>query len=142
VDWTPIAALPPSLKDGRQVLLWHADYGADVGTWNADDSAWDDHPDGYWEALYECALISPVSHFAEIAGPERGPYYPNPTDELRAALIYARQQASQAGAMHALWDLIADGEACLANRATLLNWGSHLDAPRNLARALMGNQRG
>lgn len=76
IAWRPIAEMPESLKDGREVLLWHDEGppqspGAEVGTWNSDHhwSQDDDEAPGYWEALYECAAIAGVTHFAEINPP-------------------------------------------------------------------------
>lgn len=71
IEWLPIADLPDEFKDGRQVLLWCGESGADVGTWSS-DSHWSDEDiqaGGYWEALYECAKITGVTHFAEITPP-------------------------------------------------------------------------
>lgn len=70
IDWKPLAEIPDALKDGRQVLLWEPKYGADVGTWQTGNH-WSQQEDdaGYWEALYECALIEGKTHYAEITPP-------------------------------------------------------------------------
>lgn len=47
-------------------------HGAEVGTWS-NESHWsteEEDAGGYWEALYECANIDGVTHWADINPPE------------------------------------------------------------------------
>jgi hypothetical protein len=68
IDWRPIADLPADRKDGREILLWQGGnmIGPDIGTWNPSGVF---GGDGYWEALYEGAPISDVTHWADINPP-------------------------------------------------------------------------
>lgn len=67
-DWRPIETIPPSLKDGRPVLLWIG--SPDIGVWNPEPH-WDqaDRSDGHWESLYENAVIKNPTHYAELTEP-------------------------------------------------------------------------
>lgn len=57
-------------------------------------------------------------------------------DDLRKAIAAARSRASAVGSMHALWDTIADAEAILAGKPTLLDYGEDGAAIRHLTKAL------
>lgn len=57
-------------------------------------------------------------------------------DGLRDAIAKARARAGKAGPLHADWDLIADAEALLAGKPTLINWGSSEQAIKKLTALL------
>ncbi len=56
----------------------------------------------------------------------------NENDRLRQAIASARQRASRGGSQHALWDLIFDAEALLAERKTAIDHGEPGAAIRKL----------
>ncbi len=70
IDWHIIKSIPKHMKDGRPVLLWCGDNGANIGTWSEYVGYADEQPG--WEALYECAPIYDVTHYAEIDPPRYG----------------------------------------------------------------------
>ena len=72
IAWTPIAAVPPRIRDGRKVLLWlpAPDGRPALSRWSAKSGTWlegDDLEEG--EDI--CGTGAPVpSHYAEILAPE------------------------------------------------------------------------
>lgn len=69
IDWIPIADMPDTLKDGREVLLWEtvSRGGSEVATWDPADR-WAGPKRGVWCST-DGATIHGITHFAEITPP-------------------------------------------------------------------------
>lgn len=70
IEWQPIAGIPDSLKDGREVLLWDSGHGAVIGSRveYAPGTSPDDQS-GVWAEVNDCIHLNDVTHYCEINGP-------------------------------------------------------------------------